>query len=84
MAANVEARVGSESLCHLAIGLALGVVGALAAGRLLQSFLVHTDARDPLTLSGVVALLAFVAIAASLVPSRRAARLDPVAALRAE
>jgi putative ABC transport system permease protein len=69
---------------HLAIGLALGVFGALATGQLLQSLLVQTDARDPLTLAGVVALLAFVAIVASLVPSRRAARLDPVAALRAD
>jgi putative ABC transport system permease protein len=69
---------------HLSIGLALGVCGALATGQLLQSLLVQTDARDPLTLAGVVALLAFVAVAASLVPSHRAARLDPVVALRAD
>jgi putative ABC transport system permease protein len=69
---------------HLSIGLALGVCGALATGQLLQSLLVETDPRDPLTLAGVVALLAFVAVAASLVPSRRAARLDPAVALRAE
>ena len=69
---------------HLAIGLTLGICGALATGRLLQSFLVETNARDPLTLAAVVALMAVVALAASLIPSRRAARLHPVAALRSE
>ena len=69
---------------HLAVGVALGVAGALATGQLLQSFLVETSARDPLTLAAVVALLVIVAIAASLVPSRRAARLDPMVALRLE
>jgi putative ABC transport system permease protein len=69
---------------HLAGGLALGVFGALATGQLLQSFLVETSPRDPLTLVAVAALLAIVAIAASWIPSRRAARLDPVVALRLE
>jgi putative ABC transport system permease protein len=69
---------------HLAVGLALGVFGALATGQLLQSFLVETSARDPLTLVTVAALLVVVAIAASWIPSRRAARLDPMVALRLE
>ena len=69
---------------HLAIGLTLGICGALATGRLLQSFLVETSARDPLTLAAVAVLMSVVALAASLIPSRRAARLHPVAALRSE
>jgi len=67
---------------HLAIGLTLGVAGTLAAGRVLQSLLVDITARDPLTLAGVVVLLAAVACVASLIPSRRAARLDPMEVLR--
>ena len=69
---------------HLAFGLVLGVCGALATGKLLQSFLVDTSARDPLTLAGVVVFLAAITAVASLIPSRRAARLDPVTALRGE
>ena len=69
---------------HVAVGVALGVAGALATGQLLQSFLVETSARDPLTFAAVAAFLVIVALAASLVPSRRAARLDPMVALRLE
>jgi putative ABC transport system permease protein len=66
----------------VALGLALGAAGALMTGPLLGSFLVQTDARDPLTLVAVAALLAAVALAASLIPARRASRLDPVSVLR--
>ena len=67
---------------HVALGVTLGLAGALAAGALLQAFLVQTSARDPLTLTLVVLLLIVVAGVACLVPARRAARLDPVSALR--
>jgi uncharacterized membrane protein YeaQ/YmgE (transglycosylase-associated protein family) len=73
-----------RTTAHLLIALAIGIVGALTSGRLLQTFLVGTSARDPLTLFLVIALLALVATAACLIPARRAARLDPVAALRAD
>ena len=66
----------------VALGLALGAAGALMTGPLLRSFLVQTDARDPFTLLTVAALLSAVALAAALIPARRASRLDPVAALR--
>jgi ABC-type lipoprotein release transport system permease subunit len=58
--------------------------GALGAGQLLQGWLFGISSRDPLTLAGVPALMAVVALVACLVPARRAMRLDPVAALRAE
>lgn len=65
-------------------GVILGVPAALVVGRLLQNTLVQTEARDPLTLIATVALLAAVALVASIVPARRATRLDPTAALRIE
>jgi len=65
-------------------GLVLGVPGSLAVGRLLQSNLVRADARDPLTLIVTVVVLAGAAMIASIVPARRAARLEPTTALRIE
>ena len=70
------------ALVQLAIGLSLGVAGALAAGQLLRGLLVRTSAADPLTIAAVCGLLIAVALAASLIPARRATRLDPLAALR--
>ena len=65
----------------LAIGLTLGMAGALGVGRLL-SFLLVVGERDPVTLGGIALLLAAVSVTASILPARRAARLDPIAALR--
>jgi ABC-type antimicrobial peptide transport system permease subunit len=65
-------------------GLVLGVPAALVVGRLLQNTLVRTEARDGVTLIVTVALLVTVAVAASLVPARRATRLEATAALRIE
>lgn len=66
----------------LAIGLLIGGAGALLAGPLLSAFLVGVTGRDPLTLVTVAALLSTVALAAAVIPARRASRVDPVAALR--
>ena len=68
----------------MAGGLALGVPASLAVGRLLQINLVRTDARDLVTLSVMIAVLATVALVASIVPARRATRLEPTTALRIE
>lgn len=73
-----------RSLGYLAIGLPAGIVGALGVGQLLRSVLVQVGPTDPLTLAGTVLLLATVCIVAGLVPARKAARLDPMVALRAE
>ena len=65
-------------------GLALGLPASLAVGRLLQNNVVRTDARDPVMLIAMVAVLAIVALVASIVPARRATRLEPTTALRIE
>jgi predicted permease len=66
------------------LGVGAGVAAALGAARLMRRFLFQIDAVDPLTFAFVPALLAFVALAATLVPARRAARIDPIASLKAE
>jgi putative ABC transport system permease protein len=65
-------------------GVIVGVPAALVVGRLLQNTFVRTDSRDPVTLIVTVALLAIVAVVASIVPAQRATRLEPTAALRIE
>jgi hypothetical protein len=65
-------------------GLAVGLPASLAVGLLLQSNVVRFDSRDPMMLIAMVAVLAVVALVASIVPVRRATRLDPTTALRIE
>jgi predicted permease len=71
-------------LRYLLIALPVGGAGAYAVGRLLQSLLVQTTPGDPLTLGAVVLVMVAVAVLASLWPARRAARIDPMVALRIE
>ena len=73
-----------RSIIQLAIGLTIGVAAAFGLGQVLQSFLVQTSARDPVTLIAIVVLLTVVAFAASVGPARRATRLDPLHAMRHE
>jgi ABC-type antimicrobial peptide transport system permease subunit len=67
-----------------AVGVALGVLGAAAVARLLASLLYGVSSVDPAAYLGAAALLLAVAFFANLVPARRAARVDPMAALRYE
>ena len=68
----------------VAVGIVLGGFAALAATKWLTSFLYGLTASDPRTLAVATATLAFVALAAGAIPAFRAARVDPVDALREE
>jgi len=81
---QILADVVRQGLGLAAIGVALGVLLSLALSRLLQSLVFGISATDPLTLALVVAVVAFVALCACLVPAGRAVRVDPMVALRAE
>lgn len=65
-------------------GLAVGIVVALLAARFVEGMLFELSPRDPTVFAAVSALLLGVAVVASLVPARRAARVDPMLALRSE
>jgi predicted permease len=73
-----------EGMWPALAGIAAGTLAALASARVMETLVFGVSASDPLTLIGVGATLAFVALVASLVPAYRALRLDPVKVLRAE
>ena len=71
-----------RTLKQVATGLAIGMIGAVGVGFALQGLLVDVRANQPLVLASIAGFVLLVAALASVVPARRAARLDPVAALR--
>jgi len=73
-----------EGLVLTALGVAIGCAGAAALTRTLNSFLYGVNAADPFTFAAIAVLLAGVALAACWLPARRAARTDPMTALRYE
>jgi ABC-type antimicrobial peptide transport system permease subunit len=73
-----------QGLIRIAIGTGLGLVGALAVSRLLESVLIDVSPTDPLTFVVISVILASVTLTACLVPARKAVRLDPAEALRTE
>ena len=81
---QVLALVVRGALRPVVAGLALGVIGAFFAARLLGTLLFHVQPGDPLVLAGIAGMLGASAIAASLVPARRASRLDPIKVLRTD
>jgi predicted permease len=83
-AARVHRMVLSEGGVLLGVGLAVGVVGALMASRLMRGLLFGVAPHDPATLAGVTVIIAAVGVAACWLPAARAARVDPAVALRAE
>jgi ABC-type antimicrobial peptide transport system permease subunit len=73
-----------QGLLHSAIGLAIGLAGGYAASQTLSSLLFGVTPGDLTTFAVAASLLLLTAVAACLVPSIRATRVDPVIALRAE
>ncbi|MBF5045176.1 ABC transporter permease [Aggregicoccus sp. 17bor-14] len=65
-------------------GIGLGIAGALALSRLVESLVYGVSARDPVTFAGLALVLAGISLLASWLPARRAARVDPVLAIKAE
>jgi putative ABC transport system permease protein len=81
---RVLRMVLADAGLHVAIGLTLGVALAVAAGRWVRSLLYGLEPSDPTTLAGATGLLAIIGLLATLAPALRAARVDPVRALREE
>jgi len=83
-ATQIVGLVMRQSTRLIALGLLLGTIGALVSGRLLSSLLFGVRSWDPLSLVAAVVVLGGAGLLASWIPARRAVRVDPKAALRAD
>ncbi|HEY4307229.1 MAG TPA: ABC transporter permease [Gemmatimonadaceae bacterium] len=81
---GISRMVIGEGLTLTAIGVVIGTISALLMGRIVSSLLFGVSARDPLTLLGVAVTLGAIATLASWLPARRAARVDPLIAIRGD
>jgi predicted permease len=81
---NVLILVFGQSGRLVLAGVIAGLVGAYFGVRILESLLYGVQAKDPATFASVPALLAAVALLAAIIPARRATRVDPIIAMRAE
>lgn len=81
---GILTMVVGRAMLLITFGIAVGAAGAFALSRYLKSLLFEVKPGDPWTYAGIALLLAIVALAASLVPARRATRVDPMIALRYE
>lgn len=81
---RILAAVLRQAALLALLGLALGAVGSWAAAGVLESYLFGVEARDPVTFAGVALVLSAAALVACWVPARRAGRIDPMVALRAD
>jgi len=81
---NIQGIVLKQGLMVAMTGVTVGIAGALALTRILRSLLFGLSATDPVTFTGVAALLIFAALVACYIPARRATKVDPMVALRYE
>jgi predicted permease len=81
-ARQVQARIIRETVELASLGILLGAIGAWLVGRTLSSFLFGVTADDPLTYVTMIVVLSAVAVLSGYLPARRAARIDPIVALR--
>jgi predicted permease len=81
---HIIALVLRQGLGLTACGIGAGLVGAVALTQVIRGMLFETSPLDPLTFGGIVALLISVALLACWIPARRAARIEPMEALRCE
>jgi predicted permease len=82
--AQVRWMMLRQSLVLVVVGLALGIPGALASSSVISTLLVGLDARDPRAIAAAALVMLVVGLGAAYVPARRASRIDPLTALRAE
>jgi putative ABC transport system permease protein len=83
-ASDVLKLVIGQGIRQSLAGVARGLLAALALTRLMKSLLFSVSATDPLTFLAIAVLLVFVALLACFVPARRAAKVNPIIALRGE
>jgi putative ABC transport system permease protein len=81
---NIFRLIIRQAMGLVAISVIIGLVGAFSATRLLNSLLFGIGAWDPVTFTAIVLLISFVAFLAAWLPARRAAKVDPIVALRTE
>jgi ABC-type antimicrobial peptide transport system permease subunit len=81
---DVMRLVLGQSFGMIVVGIGVGILGALAAGRLLEHLVDGTRRTDPSTLAIMIPILLAAALFASFIPARRASRVDPMSALRQE